>query len=96
MDDRGVPYNKSIFLFFLSLRYLDDFRTALNQASNCIQTLASVSRPGTSPPTSLITSPANGDDLDRVRIDTMAKLIRILQRNLRVRYELNVAELVQS
>lgn len=35
-------------------------------------------------------------ELDRQRIETMTNLIGILQRNLRVRYELNVVELVQA
>ncbi len=39
---------------------------------------------------------ASETELSRARIETMNKLIKILQRNLRVRYELDVAEVVHA
>jgi len=35
-------------------------------------------------------------DNDRSRIDVMNRLVGIFQRNLRVRYEINLAEVVQA
>ncbi|EGN98236.1 hypothetical protein SERLA73DRAFT_169260 [Serpula lacrymans var. lacrymans S7.3] len=83
-------------------REREDFRTALHHAITCIKSLSSLSRPITSPPAS--TSPSssngiigiNGQDADRTRIEIMNRLVGILQRNLRVRYELHLSELVQA
>lgn len=77
----------------------DDFRTALIQANAYLKSLAATSRPGSSTPvmTSLSTSPSpTNSELDKVRIDIMNKLVNVLQRNLRVRYELSVSDLVQA
>ncbi|KAI0061413.1 hypothetical protein BV25DRAFT_1900415 [Artomyces pyxidatus] len=80
----------------------DDFRTALQLASGYIKTLASLGRSPTSPASSPSSStlPANSlyKDVEttRARVDAMTKLIGILQRNLRVRYELDVAQVVQA
>jgi rapamycin-insensitive companion of mTOR len=80
----------------------DDFRSALSHASNCIKTLASTARSSmspntTSPPSSAGHSTSSGPaDIDRTRIEIMNTLVANLQRNLRVRYELNVPELVQA
>ncbi len=54
--------------------------------------------PSTSPSTSSLPNPATATEaeLNRARIGTMNKLIGILQRNLRVRYELDVAEVVHA
>ncbi|KAJ4482113.1 Rapamycin-insensitive companion of mTOR, N-term-domain-containing protein [Lentinula aciculospora] len=60
----------------------DDFRTALHNARDCISSLIS-----------LKSEPS--DNLDRQLIEVMSKLVSILQRNLRVRYELTVPEVVQ-
>ena len=76
----------------------DDFQTAMQQASGYIKTLSSgrsVPSPATSP--SLSTAlPSASDDVDKIRIDAMKRLTTVLQRNLRVRYELNVAQVVQA
>ncbi|CCL99718.1 uncharacterized protein FIBRA_01740 [Fibroporia radiculosa] len=84
----------------------DDFRSAMQQASSCLRKLVSLSRsphsgistsPSTSPSSST-SAPENATDADlsRARIDTMSQLIDILQRNMRVRYELDVGEVVQA
>ncbi|KAJ7761527.1 Rapamycin-insensitive companion of mTOR, N-term-domain-containing protein [Mycena maculata] len=79
----------------------EDFRTALNNASTCIKSLAALARgTATSPiPNTAASSsapPINGADMDRQRIELMTKLVAILQRNLRVRYELNLADVMQA
>ena len=78
----------------------DDFRTALQQASNHVRTLSTLARSGTLSPTSLAStsttpSPPNEADLSRPRKDAMNQLITVLQRNLRVRYELSLSEVIQ-
>ena len=96
-----------VFTSFLSNQPLDnvattdDLRTSLNYASNCIKALLSAGgRPATSPAspasTSSISPAASTNDPDRTRIDIMKRLGGVLQRNMRVRYELNFAELIQS
>ncbi|KAF9077790.1 Rapamycin-insensitive companion of mTOR, N-term-domain-containing protein [Rhodocollybia butyracea] len=62
----------------------DDFRTALRNAHDCISSLASLKTDNS--------DPAN---LDRQMIGVMTKLVGILRRNLRVRYDLNIPEVVQ-
>ncbi|KAJ6537472.1 Rapamycin-insensitive companion of mTOR, N-term-domain-containing protein [Mycena sp. CBHHK59/15] len=63
----------------------EDYRTVLNNASTCYGQLYSSAPPS-----------INTADTDRQRIDIMTKLVSILQRNLRVRYELNLAEVMQA
>ncbi len=89
----------------------DDFRSAMHQANSAIKSLLLLSRqqsygqssssaasPSTSPSTSTLPNPATATDaeLSRARIENMAKLIALLQRNLRVRYELDVGEVVHA
>ncbi|KAG1750937.1 Rapamycin-insensitive companion of mTOR, N-term-domain-containing protein [Suillus occidentalis] len=77
----------------------DDFRTTLAQANACIKSLNSLSRPITSPPPASSpssTSSISAADNDKSRIDMMNRLVCILQRNLRVRYEINLPEVVQA
>ncbi|KAJ7505263.1 Rapamycin-insensitive companion of mTOR, N-term-domain-containing protein [Mycena galericulata] len=80
----------------------DDFRTALNNASACIKSLAALARGSVTSPnansagSSSLPSPVNVADVDRQRIELMTKLVTILQRNLRVRYELNLTDVMQA
>lgn len=82
--------------------FLDDFRTILQQASTLIKTLATVDIPSSSPTTSPSTSSpptvdtGNDAEANQVRSEAMTKLIIILQRNLRVRYELDIAQVVKA
>lgn len=39
---------------------------------------------------------ANNADLERARVEAMTRLVTVLQRNLRVRYELDVEEVVKA
>ncbi|KAJ4465087.1 Rapamycin-insensitive companion of mTOR, N-term-domain-containing protein [Lentinula lateritia] len=63
----------------------DDFRTALRNAQDCISSLISLK--------SEYSDPSN---LDKELVKVMTKLVGILQRNLRVRYELTISEIAQS
>ncbi|KAJ6559137.1 Rapamycin-insensitive companion of mTOR, N-term-domain-containing protein [Mycena vulgaris] len=79
----------------------EDFRTALNNASTCIKSLAALARgPATSPVSitagSSAPSSVNVADIDRQRIEIITKLVSILLSNLRVRYELNLPDVMQA
>ncbi|PIL22333.1 hypothetical protein GSI_15021 [Ganoderma sinense ZZ0214-1] len=58
----------------------------------------SASSPSTSPSTSTLPNLATATDaeLNRARVEAMNKLIGTLQRNLRVRYELEIGEVVRA
>lgn len=80
----------------------EDFRTALQNATNYIKDLESISRSESSqssPLPSASSSKINQStpiDPNIQRIDTMAKLIEILRRHMRVRYELNFDEILHA
>ncbi|KAJ7935708.1 Rapamycin-insensitive companion of mTOR, N-term-domain-containing protein, partial [Mycena leptocephala] len=80
----------------------EDFRTALSNASACIKSLATLARGNVVSPVSSIGGsssaplPVNAADVDRQRVEIMTKLVSILQRNVRVPYELNLAEVMQA
>ncbi|KAH7915441.1 Rapamycin-insensitive companion of mTOR, middle domain-containing protein [Hygrophoropsis aurantiaca] len=79
----------------------DDFRTALSQTNAYIKSLYSLGRlpaASTSPSSSNGTSGTTSTtgDHDRPRVELLNKLTTLLQRNVRVRYELNFVELVQA
>ncbi|KAG8214549.1 Rapamycin-insensitive companion of mTOR, N-term-domain-containing protein [Butyriboletus roseoflavus] len=78
----------------------DDFRTALNQANSYLKALATTSRASPSTPAMVSSSSTSTvpthSELDKARIDIANKLVILLQRNLRVRYELSMSELVQA
>ncbi|KAI0789744.1 Rapamycin-insensitive companion of mTOR, N-term-domain-containing protein [Abortiporus biennis] len=77
----------------------DDFRTALQQASTFIRNLSSTSSLNLSPsngPSTSTSSNLEEPELSRSRIQIMNQLINVLQRNLRVRYEIVVADVIQA
>lgn len=80
----------------------DDFRTSLQLARGHLRTLISLSRTVTSPPTSPSSSTTpqatslHDPETTRIRTDAMNKLIGLLQRNLRVQYELDVVQVVHA
>jgi hypothetical protein len=85
------------------IRTAEDFKTALHQANMYLNNLLSSGRQPQSPTTSVASSssrqnPLQAEDpeLDRTRITYMTKLTAILQRNLRVRYEMNTSEVVRA
>ncbi|EKM51823.1 uncharacterized protein PHACADRAFT_199326 [Phanerochaete carnosa HHB-10118-sp] len=79
----------------------EDFRTALQQASSYIRTLHKLSSqsgtrsPPDSPSSSNPTAPTDSE-ISRMRIEAMNQLTNVLQRNLRVRYEMNIPDVVQA
>ena len=83
-------------------RSKDDFRTILQLARGHLRMLISLSRTVTSPPISpgsSTTPQANSlhdPETTRTRIDAMNKLTGLLQRNLRVQYELDVVQVVHA
>ncbi|OCH89904.1 hypothetical protein OBBRIDRAFT_793801 [Obba rivulosa] len=88
----------------------DDFRTSMHQAHSALRTLTSLARPSApsqpTTPASPSTSPSSstppiaGSLSDaartRARLEAMGNLIGVLQRSLRVRYELDIVEVVQA
>lgn len=85
----------------------DDFHSAMYHANGAIRTLLHLARqhehpsapsPSTSPSTSTLPNVATATDaeLNRARVEAMNKLIGTLQRNLRVRYELEIGEVVRA
>ncbi|KAJ7044185.1 Rapamycin-insensitive companion of mTOR, N-term-domain-containing protein [Mycena alexandri] len=81
----------------------EDFRTALGNASTCIKSLAALARGNVTSPvassagsSSSAPAPISAADIDRQRVEIITKLVSILQRNLRVRYELNLADVMQA
>ncbi|TDL23281.1 hypothetical protein BD410DRAFT_858667 [Rickenella mellea] len=81
----------------------DDFRNAKQQASALIKTLSAYARQNLTPTSASSASsssstsplPTTEQELDRARTETMARLIVILQKNMRVAYEVDVSELIQ-
>lgn len=78
----------------------DDFRTALQNALSCVSSMVSLAHPAPSTPATASSSstapPQNVTEIDRQWIDVMSRLVVILQRNLRVGYELNLLEVLQA
>lgn len=83
-------------------QFKDDFRTILQQARGHVRTLISLSRTVTSPsasPTSPTThqfTSLHDPETTRIRVDVMTKLIGLLQRNLRVQYELDIVQVTHA
>ncbi|KAI0087847.1 Rapamycin-insensitive companion of mTOR, N-term-domain-containing protein [Irpex rosettiformis] len=78
----------------------EDFRTALQEAMGYLRALHKLAGPNPlSPPTSPSSSNLavpNESELNKLRVETMNSLIKVLQRNLRVRYDLSVPDVVQA
>ncbi|KAH8114744.1 Rapamycin-insensitive companion of mTOR, N-term-domain-containing protein [Phellopilus nigrolimitatus] len=81
----------------------DDFRTAKQQASTLLRTLLSYARHSLSPVSVSSASSSAGPppptteaELEQARTETMNRLIAVLQRNVRVRFEVSMDELVAA
>ncbi|KAH9480426.1 Target of rapamycin complex 2 subunit ste20 [Psilocybe cubensis] len=80
----------------------EDFRTALQNATNHIRDLESLTRSESSQSSPLPSSSSSKsnqsapNDLSHQRIEIMGKLIDILRRNMRVRYELDFGEVLHA
>ena len=77
----------------------DDFRTARQSAFEYLKKLESLGRQA--PPTQASSSTGTSQtalvaEMDRQLIDTLSKLTDILRRNLRVRYELNILDILKA
>ncbi|KAL5482443.1 hypothetical protein ACEPAI_9037 [Sanghuangporus weigelae] len=78
----------------------EDYRTAKQQATTLLRTLLSYARNTVSPTLASSSAgpapPATEADLEKARVESMDRLITVLQRNFRVRYEMSIEELVTS
>ncbi|KIM43166.1 hypothetical protein M413DRAFT_443978 [Hebeloma cylindrosporum] len=82
----------------------EDFRSALQQATNCIKDLESYTRSGVSTSANLSSASSSKSntyssaavELNGQRIETMSRLIDILRRYMRVRYELKFTDVLQA
>ncbi|SRR6266545_7629288 len=79
----------------------EDFRNALQTANSCIKDLAESSKTEmaqTTPSTSKAPSfqSATAVELNSKRIELMKKLINVLRRHVRVKYELNFNDIMQA
>lgn len=72
----------------------EDFRTALQSATNILSSLVSFQSSYATGSMSSSSSTPNPSETDHQVIETMSKLIDILRRSLRVRYELKIAEVL--
>ena len=95
----GGEYRSSTPMHPMALTFLpDDYRTAKQQAMNLLRTLLSYTRNTVSPTLASSSAgpapPATEADLEKARVETMNRLITVLQRNVRVRFEMNMEELV--
>ncbi|GLB38352.1 putative rapamycin-insensitive companion of mTOR, domain 5 [Lyophyllum shimeji] len=73
----------------------EDFRTALQNASTHLSSLVAFASSHPGPVPSSAATP-DSVETDRQVIETMSKLTDILRRNLRVRYELKIAEVLNA
>ncbi|KAH9936411.1 Rapamycin-insensitive companion of mTOR, N-term-domain-containing protein [Fomitopsis serialis] len=110
INGKGRPHRPPPMHVKHTTEAAEDFRSAMQQANSCMRTLLSSYRstpaapspsgasPSTSPSSSVMSSVtvANGGDLERARVEAMTRLVTVLQRNLRVRYELEVEEVVKA
>ncbi|KAL1715385.1 Rapamycin-insensitive companion of mTOR, N-term-domain-containing protein [Schizophyllum commune] len=86
-----------------ALRSQPDERTAVDQSKNalqnartCLKKLAALDAQANGTASSSTGSPVSAPDLDRQKIQVMNELVDILRKTLRVRYELNVTEIIES
>ncbi|KAH9841656.1 Rapamycin-insensitive companion of mTOR, N-term-domain-containing protein [Rhodofomes roseus] len=109
VNGKGRPHRPPPMHVKHTTEAAEDFRSAMQQANSCMRTLLSSHRsasapspsgasPSTSPSSSAMpnVTAANGGDLERARVEAMMRLVTVLQRNLRVRYELDVDEVVKA
>ena len=79
---------------------IEDFRTALQEAMGYLRILHKLAGPNplsppTSPSSSNLAVPNEGE-VNKARVETMNLLINVLRRNLRVRYDLSIPDVVQA
>jgi len=79
----------------------EEFRAALQSASTCIKELEALSRssipqPATSPSSKANVPHSSSVEVNAQRVEVLGKLIEILRRQLRVKYELNFNEILHA
>jgi len=79
----------------------EEFRAALQSASTCIKELEALSRssipqPATSPSSKANVPHSSSVEVNAQRVEVLGKLIEILRRQLRVKYELNFSEILHA
>ena len=90
-------------------RQIDDYKTALSHATSYVRTLAVMPRTFGSrspPPTgvssplpsaaSSVLTPGFDGDVDKARAELIHSLVSVMQRNIRVRYEMDIMELIKA
>jgi rapamycin-insensitive companion of mTOR len=82
-------------------RLSDDFRTALQNAQSLITALSSITRPIIQDPSAPTSSSGisvlpESAEIDAKLVDVLSKLVVAMQRNLRVRYELKIPDLIKT
>lgn len=80
----------------------DDLRTAKQQVLTHVRALTAYTRQQLSPFSTSGSSsgtpplPATDEELDKAKLETMKRLIVVLQRNVQVRFGINMDELLQA
>jgi len=104
--EKGTPYPSLDFPWLT--RVEDDYKTALTHATSYVRTLASMPRtlgPRSPPPTGIsspltsassMLTPSFDGDIDRARADLIHSLVSVMQRNIRIRYEMDIVELIKA
>lgn len=105
--ERRVRSNASLNISRLT-RQTDDYKTALSHATSYVRTLASMPRTfgPRSPPLTGVSSPLTSTssvltlgfdgDVDRARADLIHSLVSVMQRNIRIRYDMDIVELIKA
>ncbi|KAL1745112.1 Rapamycin-insensitive companion of mTOR, N-term-domain-containing protein [Schizophyllum fasciatum] len=75
---------------------VDQSKNALQNARGCLKKLAALDAQAAGTASSSTGSPVSAPDLDRQKIQVMNELVDILRKSLRVRYELNGTEIIES
>jgi rapamycin-insensitive companion of mTOR len=106
-DGEKGTFDASLNFSWLT-RQIDDYKTALSHATSYVRTLATMPRTfGTRspPPTgvsspllsaSSVLTPGFDGDIDRARADLIHSLVSVMQRNIRIRYEMDIVELIKA
>lgn len=91
------------FFFSFFKKVGEDFRTALQRAHKCFVELDLVARSRLRLTSGTPSGSSSSDlhssetfEMDRNRVDIMNRIVDILQHNLRVRYELKIADVLKS
>lgn len=100
---RGEVTHHVYYICYLLNNLLEDLKAAKQYAQSLLNALVAYSRTVLSPsPKSSASSsvapppPETEEELEKARIETMKLLTEVLQRNIRVRFDLNMDELFKA